>query len=443
MTNANLNLVAGLDRSLAWYSGNSVRYVVATVEADQDDSSAERPPMPANVALVIDASGSMSGAKLESAKRAAQGVIKALGPQDVLSVVSFAGEVLLHVDGMRMDDSGQADALSAVGKLEPRGNTNLSEGWFTGAACVARGMTAGPGMAHRVIVLSDGQANDGITSPSELAEHAGVLQVRGITTSTVGIGDDYETAVLQALAEQGGGQMHDAERAEDIVDILLGELRETQAAAIEQAVVTFDLPDKVQATPVGFYQSTREPGRLLVRLGSIALGRPRNVVVRLTLPEGEVDDTLTLRADAFGVATGTERAVTTSPQELAVKFVRGAANDAQVRDERLSVLVAESWHAQVVHAVAGMNRSGERRQARHFLERELRYFERYCRGLSGTEKLVGELALMIRHVDTEWNERTRKVMQYESVRAQRQQADFRIESGPTWSERLTSEPPRV
>lgn len=84
--------------------------------------------------------------------------------------------------------------------------------------------------------------------------------------------------------------------------------------------------------------------------------------------------------------------------------------------------VTESWHAQAVHALAQMNRSGERRQARHFLERELRYFERYCRDLPGTERLVRELALVLGRIDVAWDERTRKVMQEQSFRAARGQA---------------------
>ena len=437
MNNTTLALSAGFDRSLAWYQGGSVRYLVARVQADREDPSAEGSVLPANLALVIDASGSMSGAKLESAKRAASGVIDSLGANDVLSVISFASDVLVHVDGAYMDERGRADALSAVRRLETRGNTNLSDGWLTGSACVARRMIAGSGVAHRVVLMSDGQANEGVTAPTELARHAAELQARGITTSTVGIGDDYQAAVLQALAEEGGGQMHDAELAEDIVAILLGELRETKAVAVERATVTVDLPEGVEASLVGFYPSTQEPDRLVVRVGSLGTGRPRSVILKLKFPQGKIDDVVTLRVRASGRAAGTDSPVDALAQDAAMTFAHGARNTPQLQDPQLSLAVAEAWYAQVVHAVAGMNRGGERRQSRHYLERELRHFERYCRNLPGTELLTGELVLLLRHVDSDWDERTRKVMQHRSFAMARVQADVpNARVAQTWAERL-------
>ena len=82
MTNS-LRLSIAVDRSLAWADGSSVRYIVATLEGESAEPRPSRPAPPVNLALVIDASGSMSGDKLDNAKRAARGVAERLREGDV------------------------------------------------------------------------------------------------------------------------------------------------------------------------------------------------------------------------------------------------------------------------------------------------------------------------------------------------------------------------
>jgi Ca-activated chloride channel family protein len=415
-----------------------VRYVVAEVRAERaaDAARVEPDPRPLNLALVIDASGSMAGRKLEHARRAALGVIEALGKRDRVSVVSFADDVITHVDGLMMTGPNKRRAAQAVARLDTRGCTNLGDGWLTGAECLARALDGERRRISRIILLSDGMANVGITSPEALAEHAAELRLRGITTSTVGIGDDYEAPVLQALAEHGGGQMHDAERAEEIVEVLLGELRDSLDLALENVTVTLFVPARVQAVPLGFYPTTTAGGEMRVVLGSLGSGRSRQAIFRLMLPPGEEGEEILLSLQAHAKAAGATAAIEAPVQELAVRLVRGSENNAQPRDVERSLAVARLWHASIVRTVARMNRAGDRREARHYLERELRFFQRYGKGLAGSDALVRELVLMLRRIGQEWDERTRKEMELFSFKYAYSAPDHRAAPRESWAARL-------
>ncbi len=193
------------DRTLINPKGRSVRYLEVSMKAPTPprDSQPERTPL--DLALVIDRSGSMSGAPLAAARDAARGVAAGLRPEDTLSVVVFDDSVDVLFEGLPMDQAGKDRADAMLSGVHSGGMTCLSGGWLRGAETVARLREGGGGRRNQVILLSDGHANEGILDPGELAHHAAELRKRGIYTSCVGIGDGYSPEQLAVLSEHGGG----------------------------------------------------------------------------------------------------------------------------------------------------------------------------------------------------------------------------------------------
>ena len=190
--------------------------------------------MPVHLALAIDVSGSIASAKLQAARETAASVAEALGPSDRLTLVTFGTQARLLLDARLMDDGGRLEAADAIRRLRSGGKTALFDGWLLAGEHIAIAMDAAPRASHRIVLLSDGRANQGLTDPTDLARHAGELLSRGIVTSAVGIGDGYDEALLGAMAEAGGGRLHDAEHASEIGEVVLGELREGRGAALER-----------------------------------------------------------------------------------------------------------------------------------------------------------------------------------------------------------------
>jgi len=93
--------------------------------------------------------------------------------------------------------------------IHSRGSTALHPGWVEGGLQVSQHLD--PQAINRVILFTDGQANVGERRPEVLAAQAGELAARGVGTTTMGVGDDYEETLLTAMAEQGDGNFYHLE----------------------------------------------------------------------------------------------------------------------------------------------------------------------------------------------------------------------------------------
>jgi len=435
---ATLAMRPALDREIAWYQGGSVRYLLAEIAAPPapEQKSRKRPHL--NLALVIDRSGSMNGLPLAAAKRAAEGVVATLQEGDLLSLVAFDSTVDVHLDATKMDAVGKASAFDSIRSIEPRGSTDLAAGWLTGAECVARAMErhsdSQTDLQSRVIILSDGCANQGIVDPMELATHASELAGRGLYSSTVGIGDHYSTEQIQTIAEHGGGSMHDAETPEEIVEVVSAELLDLQRTAAEDLRLEIEVPAGVRVKSVNDFPTQVEKGRVVTSLGSILFGASRQAAFKLKLPAGRPGDILTVALKLTHRIPGSSERRSSNLQTLRLTLAEGKVNNPQPKDERVAQAVTELWQAQIVHKVTGLNRSRDYRKAHHYLTHQLGYFERYCQDVPGAERLVNELQQLLRQVTRPWSERSRKEIELASYKKQYAMADHRSAQRGHWSE---------
>src|SRR5262249_5250767 len=185
----------------------SKRYVDLVVRVN-DAPAANRPPIA--LALVLDRSGSMSGDKIATARRAALAVIQRLDDRDTLAVVVFDEHIDTIQPLARATDAVKAHTRTKLQRIGARGTTALHEGWLTGCnALVADEDTVLERGVARCFLLTDGLANVGVSDPEEIAAQAGGIRERaGIGTSTFGIGGDYAEELLGPMAEAGGGRFH-------------------------------------------------------------------------------------------------------------------------------------------------------------------------------------------------------------------------------------------
>lgn len=384
-----LGLTVEIDRSLINASGKSVRHLVVTVRAPQRKPDPGRERDPLNLGLVIDASGSMSGAPLDAAKAATVDVVHALEQRDHVSLVSFADDVMHHATAVAVSAAGKKSLEKAVRSLVTRGSTDLCSGWLSGCEAVAgRQAVCDRIERNHVVLLSDGHANQGETDPVELARHAGELRKRGIITSTVGIGCEYSPTQLQAIAEAGGGRMHDAELPDEISRIVMAELTDTLTTTVESLEVSLRLPANTKAELYGTAPFTQAADGCEVLVGSLIGGATRRLVVKLTLPAGEEGSTLEIGVGARWKSPGEAETCGFEATPAKLRFASGDACSRQARDGELARYVAEQWQAHIYHHAMVLNQDGQEQKAAAFVEREVKYLRRYCEGLEGMEQAV-------------------------------------------------------
>jgi len=252
---------------------------------------------PLNLALVFDRSRSMAKEqKFMHAMEAARLLVENLSDQDIVSLIAFNDNaVVLSPAGRAVNKAFLRYRLDQFG---PAGYTNLSAGLLEAFAQIDS--KSAEGQSKKIIVLTDGIANRGITDRTKLLAIVASAHDRGIGVSTLGCGTEFDEKTLAGIAEKGGGRYTCVRSPEQIPTAMAAELDGMLAVAAQNAKL------EIRVTDGGAI--TRVFGRLIdgpiasypVELGDIRDGERSIFMVQITpdtFKDGalvSVDVTLTL-----------------------------------------------------------------------------------------------------------------------------------------------------
>ena len=244
---------------------------------------AARERKPVNLCVVLDRSGSMGEeGKIVNAKAALNALIDRLSRDDIFSLVIYDDVVdVLRPAGCAGDRRELHDLVEGI---QPRGWTNLGGGMLEGFSQAER--YAGREYVNRVVLLSDGLANRGITDPRELGRYARKFRERSISLTTMGVGLDYNENLMTSLAGQGGGNYYFIESPRHLASMLAKEFDMLGCVVAQNAVIELTLGRGITAVDVVGTEFTSGDGHLRIPVGDVYAGERREFTVELDIPAG-------------------------------------------------------------------------------------------------------------------------------------------------------------
>lgn len=329
------------------------------------ETSATRPPL--NIGLVLDRSGSMSGEKLVMAQKAAVFAVEQLNPTDYVSVTIFDDEVQTIVPATPATDKQRI--IQAIRAVCSGGSTALHDGWVEGGIQVGANLL--PERLNRIVLLTDGQANVGKTDPDAICSDVHGLFQRGISTTTLGIGIDYNEDLLEAMAKSGDGNYEFIERTSQLSQIFEKELSGLMATSGHTVSLGIEPQQGAEVVDVFNDLERNSFGRLL--LPNLIMGYPINVVARLTVPVRREESDICFARVAWTEPDSGERHVIREVLSLPALDSRSYAAlpvDPQV-SEQLGMLEAARIRQQAIMEMA----RGDVMAARSSLRRGRDYVE--------------------------------------------------------------------
>lgn len=327
------------DRTLVTVLVDEVVHVMLELTAP-DATQVERAPL--DVVIVLDRSGSMSGAPLESVTAATAHLLRLAGTDDRVAVVAFDGEVQLVLPLAHHEPDSASRAVRAI---QAGGSTNLSGGWLKGLEMLTSAPRADA--LRRIIVLTDGHANEGITGADQLVPLIKSGYGRGVTTSCIGFGDGHDERLLAALADGGMGNDYWCAGPDQAAQVFADEFGGLASVVAQNVSVEITPSAAVAAMAVlnEFPITPLADDAVQVALGDAYGGERRKLVAKFHLrpvtTPGPIDvATLTIR---WAATTG-DVALHTVTVPVVVTAGSGAdpGADAEVTEEVVRLVVAKN-----------------------------------------------------------------------------------------------------
>lgn len=361
-----IKLKAELSRSVLPEGKEGRVYLRVALEGLQED---EGDRTPANVVLVIDQSGSMDGDRIDQAKEAALMASERLGAGDVLGIVSYSDNAYVRVPaGELRDISAIRDAIR---ELRAEGRTALYAGVSQGLREISEFID--PYKVNRVILLSDGLANVGPSTPKELADLGREAGGDGVSVTTIGLGLGYNEDLMTQLALASDGNHAFVEEPDDLVRIFNEEFGDVLAAVGGDVEIIIECPTGFEPVRVLGREAKIEGDKVILKMNQLYAKQEKYALIEVKVDEEQ----------ASGEASAAT--VEVNYTDLKSKSRRSISSDAKLKfsssDDEIEAGLNKTVHAAVTTQIAtersekavSLRDSGNIEEAKKLLEENAAY----------------------------------------------------------------------
>ena len=267
-----------LDRPVLPAGVEQTAVIKVSLDAPDVPQQTERPAV--NLTLVVDRSGSMSGSKMDKAKEAAVEGLRRLMQRDMFSLVIYDHEVETLVPAQSASYTEWIE--SKIHGIRSRGNTALFGAVSQGAA--ENRKNANGAYVNRIILLSDGLANVGPSSPSDLARLGAALMKEGISVTTIGIGTDFNEDLMVQLAEKSDGNHYFVESSADLPRIFASELGDVLSVVARKVIIEVECPKDVVPVRIIGRDGQIVDGKAQIQMNQLYGGQQKYALLEVKVP---------------------------------------------------------------------------------------------------------------------------------------------------------------
>lgn len=277
-----VNCDLSLDRTVLPAGKTEKTIIKIALDVPSLPRQTQRPPV--NLTLVLDRSGSMAGDKIAKAREAALTALDRLDKRDLFSLVIYDHNVRTLVPPQH-PVRNRAWIERQIRSIGTGGNTALFGAVSQGAAEVRKHL--GGSYIHRVLLLSDGLANVGPSSPEDLGRLGAALVKEGISVTTIGIGNDFNEDLMTRLAETSDGNHYFVEASADLPRIFAQELGDVLSVAARRVIIEIDCPDGVRPLRIIGREGRIRGNKVEIRLNQLYAGQEKYALIEVQVAPGK------------------------------------------------------------------------------------------------------------------------------------------------------------
>lgn len=374
---------------------------------------------PVNVAIVLDRSGSMQGEKIRKARQAATLAVNQLNRNDIVSIVTYSDTVSVLLPATKVTDKHQINAL--IQRIYAGGSTALFAGVVKGASEVRKFLDRN--RVNRVILISDGIANVGPSSPSALGNLGASLGKEGISVTTIGLGSGYNEDLMTKLAMYSDGNHAFAETPQDLAKIFDHEFNDILSVVAQDVTIKITCDKKIRPIRVLGREAEIMGQDIMLDFNQIYSNQEKYILLEVDIPKEYTTKPRSIAKVQLSYDNMLTKRKNSQQTGVSVKFTRSEKTVKSNINRKVAINKAEQIATEVNKQALKLRDSGKVKEAKDVLLKNSQYLQEQAEELDADE-LQGISDLNIDDAEnlegSKWQIR-RKVMkkkQYESINQQ-------------------------